>query len=278
MPEEMSRRSFMISTGAGYALAVLPTTTWAIGTPSDKVGTAEVVIPTKDKLMPAYFARPQEAGSYPCVIVVHEIFGVHEYIKDVCRRFALAGYNAIAPYLYFREGDVTKIPDIKKIIADIVSKVPQKQVMSDLDATVSWLKGQKGTNISHMGITGFCWGGNVVWMYAAHNPKLKAGVAWYGKLSGEATQVQPLFPLDIAAKLTVPVLGLYGEKDESIPLKDVEKMRTLLDKGKSGSKIIVYKEAGHAFHADYRPSYNKKAAEEGWAEALQWFKAHGLKS
>lgn len=276
MSEEMSRRNFVISTGAGYALAVLPVTGWAISTPTNNVATAEVIIPTENKLMPAYYARPQAAGSYPCIIIVHEIFGVHEYIKDVCRRFALAGYNAIAPYLYFREGDVTQIPDIKQIIAKIVSKVPQKQVMSDLDATVQWLKGQKGTKIDHMGITGFCWGGNVVWMYTAHNPKMKAGAAWYGKLSGEATQVQPLFPLDIAPKLTVPVLGLYGEKDEGIPLKDVEKMREALKKGKSGSKIIVYKEAAHGFHADYRPSYNKKAAEEGWAETLKWFKDHGL--
>lgn len=276
MTDEVSRRDFVISTGIGYALATLPTAAWAISTPTDKVGSAEVIIPTRDKLMPAYYARPQAAGTYPCVMVIHEIFGVHEYIKDVCRRFALAGYNAIAPYFYFREGDVTKITDMKKIISDVVAKVPQKQVMEDLDATAEWLKGQKGTNIAKIGVNGFCWGGNVAWMYAAHNPKITAGVAWYGRLTGETTPLQPQFPIDIAEKLTVPVLGLYGEKDEGIPLKDVEKMREAIEKGKSGSKIIVYPGAGHAFHADYRPSYNKKAAEEGWAEALKWFKSHGM--
>lgn len=276
MTDEISRRKFVISTGIGYALATLPVTAWAINTSSDKVGSAEVIIPTNNKLMPAYYARPQASGTYPCVVVIQEIFGVHEYIKDVCRRFALAGYNAIAPAFFFREGDTTKMTDIKKIISNVVAKVPQKQVMEDIDATIEWLKGQKGTNISKIGLNGFCWGGNVVWMYAAHNPKVTAGVAWYGKLTGEATPLQPKFPIDIAAKLTVPVLGLYGEKDESIPMKDVEKMREALKKGKSGSKIITYKDAGHAFHADYRPSYNKKAAEEGWNEALSWFKTHGM--
>lgn len=273
--DSLTRRSLM-ALGAGYALAVCPVTAWAVTTPPKGLDEGDVKIPVGKEMMPAYFAKPQKTGKHPCILVIHEIFGVHEYIRDVCRRLAHEGYAAISPYLYFREGDVSRITDIQQIIATVVSKVPQKQVLSDLDATLAWLAKQPDLDESRAGITGFCWGGNVTWMYASHNPKLKAGVAWYGKLDGERTPLQPKFPVDIAASLTVPVLGLYGGKDKGIPLKDVEAMREALQKGKSGSKFIVYPEAEHAFHADYRPSYNEQAAKAGWKELLGWFKTHGL--
>lgn len=269
------RRTF-VTTATGYALAVSPVTAWAITTPTTDLVTADVVIPVGKESMPGYVARPKKGGPAPCVLVVHEIFGVHEYIKDVCRRLAAEGYYAVAPSLYFRHGDATKIDSIDKLRSEIVSKAKIDQVLSDLDATASWAATQKEANAEKLGLTGFCWGGNVTWMYAAQNSKLKAGVAWYGRLSGDTSPTQTKFPLDVAPDLKVPVLGLYGEKDKGIPLDQVEKMRTLLSKGKSGSKIIVYDGADHGFHADYRPSYNEKAAKAAWGEMLAWFKKNGV--
>lgn len=273
--DPLSRRMFM-ALSAGYGLAVCPVTAWAINTPPKGLDEGDVKIPVGKDQMPAYFAKPKAPGKHPLVVVVHEIFGVHEYIRDVCRRLAHEGYAAIAPYFYFREGDVSQLTDIRQIISSVVSKVPQKQVLSDVDATLAWFGKQAGVDGSRAGITGFCWGGNVTWMYAHHNPTLKAGVAWYGKLDGERTALQPKFPIDIAASLTVPVLGLYGGKDKGIPLKDVEAMRQALAKGKSGSKFIIYPDAEHAFHADYRPSYDEQAAKAGWKELLSWFKRQGM--
>ena len=271
----LDRRTF-VTAATGYALAVTPVTAWAISTPAAGLATADVTIPVKGGNMPAYVAHPQGKGPFPVVMVIQEIFGLHEYIKDVCRRLASAGYYAIAPSLYFRHGDATKIADFKQILKDIVSKVSQAEVFGDLDHLMTWLKGQPQARVERTAITGFCWGGNVVWTYCAQRPQLKAGVAWYGRLTGEP-KADVKHPIDLAASLKVPVLGLYGDKDSGIPVGDVEKMRLALAKGASGSKIIVYPGAEHAFHADYRPSYQEQAAKAGWSELLGWFATHGMK-
>ena len=275
---EIGRREFIhLGIGAGFALAVSPAAAWAITTSDEGIVAGPVMIPTGGKSMPGYRALPKGKGPFPTVVVIQEIFGIHEYIQDVCRRLAREGYFAVAPSLYFREGDATKIEDISKIVSDIVSKVPQKQVWADLDATLEWLKTTKSSDEARIGITGFCWGGGVTWMYSAHQPKIKAAVAWYGKLSGQPTPINSKFPFDIGATIKTPVLGLYGGQDKGIPQTDVEKMRGLLKQGQSGSEIIVYPDAEHGFHADYRPSYNEKAAKDGWSRLLAWFKAHGVR-
>lgn len=236
-------------------------------------------IPVKDGTVPAYRAAPEKGGPFPTVLVVQEIFGVHEHIKDVCRRLAKLGYLAIAPELFARQGDVSKLADIQEIFGKVVSKVPDTQVMSDLDATVEWAKTDGKGDTAKLGITGFCWGGRITWLYAAHNPVLKAGVAWYGRLSGagRATDLQPKYPIDLAKAIKAPVLGLYGEKDAGIPVKDVEAMRAALkEAGNTASEIVVYPDAPHAFYADYRPSYRKGPAEDGWKRLREWFKMHGV--
>ncbi len=271
----LTRRG-LLYTAAGYALATHPITAWAITTPDTNLETADVKIKVGKEEMPAYVARPKKAGKFPVVIVVQEIFGLHEYIRDVVRRFADAGYYAVAPSLYFRQGDATKIADIQELRTKIVDKVEQSVVMTDLDTVYAWLKDQKGADGDKVGITGFCWGGNVTWMYSQRNTKLKAGVAWYGRLVGEPSATVKHFPVEGAAAQTVPVLGLYGAKDKGIPLESVEKMRAELKKGKSGSDIVVYPDSDHGFHADYRPMYNEKDAKDAWDKALKWFKDHGL--
>lgn len=272
-----SRRHFInTSIGMGYALAVMPIWASAISTPSSKLDCSDLKIPIGKDTIPAYFAQPQNKGRHPCVIVIHEIFGVHEYIRDVCRRLAKEGYCVIAPDLFSRYGDASKLNNIKELIQNIVSKTSQAEIYTDLDAVVTWLESHPGADSTRIGMTGFCWGGNITWMYAAHNSKLKAGVAWYGRLKGDTNPKQPKFPIDIAQDLNVPVLGLYGGKDEGIPIASVEEMRLALNKGKSQSQIIVYPEAGHAFHADYRPSFVESAAKKGWQELIQWFQKHGL--
>jgi carboxymethylenebutenolidase len=271
-PADISRREFMISLiAAGYALSVQPVTAQTL-VMTDKTGIEDemVQIPNGDFAFPAYMARPAKGKGFPVVLVVQEIFGVHEHIKDVCRRLAKLGYLAIAPELYARQGDVSKMADVQEILK-IVGKVSDKQVISDLDATASWVGKHTTADHKRMGITGFCWGGRITWMYAAHNPHLKAAVAWYGKLSPPVTDLQPKHPVDIAAHLQVPVLGLYGGADQGIPPDTVEKMKTELAKGSSGSTIVVYPDAPHAFFADYRPSYRKEAAEDGWKRLQDWF-------
>lgn len=275
--DSIDRRKLISTATAGYALAVCPVTAWAITTSDTNLVTTQTSVPVGKDAMPVFVARPKKSGRVPVVIVIHEIFGVHEYIKDVCRRLANEGYMAVSPYLYFREGDVSKIPEIEKVMKEVVSKVPQQQVMSDLDALVDWLSKDSHANVNALGITGFCWGGGVTWMYSAHSKKIKAGVAWYGRLSGDASPLQPKYPLDVAAELNAPVLGLYGEKDKGIPQEQVEKMRQALTKAKSPSKIIVYPGAEHGFHADYRPSYHETSAKQGWAEMLHWFKENHVK-
>jgi carboxymethylenebutenolidase len=273
---EPSRREAVLTTLAtGFALAVQPVAAeTTITTDTTGLEAGEVQIPTADRAIPAYRAMPKDGGPFPVVLVVQEIFGVHEHIKDVCRRLAKAGYFAIAPELYVRQGDVSKLKNIHEI-RPIVAKVPDAQVMSDLDATVAYA-GASGGNTDKLGITGFCWGGRIVWLYAAHNPKLKAGVAWYGRLVGEPTELTPKNPVDVAADLKVPVLGLYGGADQGIPLDTVEAMRAACAKAGKTCEIVVFEGAPHAFHADYRPSYRAEPAKEGWAKLLAWFKQYGV--
>jgi len=272
---DFSRREFVVTTlTAGFALAVQPVSAQTITTDSNGLVAGEVKIPVAGGEIPAYRAMPASGKSFPVVLVVQEIFGVHEHIKDVCRRFAKIGHFAVAPELYARQGDVSKISDSREIMK-VVSKVPDAQVMSDLDATADWAgKSGKG-DVSKLGITGFCWGGRIVWLYAAHNPKLKAGVAWYGRLKGERTELQPSYPLDVAAQIKAPVLGLYGGKDQGIPQESIEEMRKALKAAGSPSEIVVYPDAPHGFHADYRPSYVKEAAQDGWKRLQAWFKKYG---
>jgi carboxymethylenebutenolidase len=272
----LRRRSFI---GSGFAAAALPVVAQTV-TKTDTAGllAGEVTIPVGDFKMPAYRAAPANKTGAPVVLVVSEIFGVHEYIADVARRFAKAGYFAIAPELFVRQGDAGSYGEISKLIAEVVSKVPDAQVMADLDASLAWAKTQ-GADSSKAGVTGFCWGGRITWLYAAHNPGIKAGVAWYGRVVGQPNTLQTKNPIDVAAALHAPVLGLYGEKDSGIPLDGVEKMKAALAAGSAAAKkseFVVYPDAPHAFHADYRPSYRKDAAEDGWKRCLAWFKANGL--
>ena len=275
---DLTRRGFAVTTLAtGFALAARPVSAdTTITTDTKGLDAGEVKIPTADGTIPAYRAQPAAGGPFPTVLVVQEIFGVHEHIKDVCRRFAKLGYLAIAPELYARQGDVSNIADFKEIVSKVVSKVPDAQVMSDLDATVAYAKASGKGDTARLGITGFCWGGRIVWLYAAHNPKLKAGVAWYGRLVGQADPLHPTHPIDVAGKLNAPVLGLYGAADQGIPVETVEKMRAALKAAGKPGEIVVYPDTPHAFHADYRPSYRKEPAEDGWKRLLAWFKANGV--
>jgi carboxymethylenebutenolidase len=271
----LNRRDILVTTLAtGFALAVRPTSADTITTDSTGLVAGEVQIPVADGEVPAYRAMPAKGSNFPTLLVVQEVFGVHEHIKDLCRRFAKAGHFAVATELYARQGDVSKIAEVKDLMP-IVSSVPDAQVMSDLDATVAWAKSTGKADTKRLAITGFCWGGRIVWLYAAHNPNLKAGVAWYGRLDGNRTELQPHFPLDIAGELKAPVLGLYGGQDKGIPQTDIEKMRAALAAANSPSRIDVYPDAEHGFNADYRPSYNATAAKDGWAKALEWFKRNG---
>ncbi|HEY9726669.1 MAG TPA: dienelactone hydrolase family protein [Chroococcales cyanobacterium] len=275
---DLTRRKFLIAStlAAGFALAAHPILAQVITTDAKDLVVGAVKIPVKDGEIPAYRAMPATGKNFPIVLVVQEIFGVHEHLQDICRRFAKLGYLAIAPELYTRQGDVSKLSDIQEIISKVVSKVPDAQVMSDLDATVAWAAKSSQGNVEKLGITGFCWGGRIVWLYAAHNPQVKAGVAWYGRLVGDSTSLTPKQPVDIAATLSVPILGLYGGSDDGIPVETVEKMREALKASKSRSEIIVYPDTPHGFYADYRPSYRKEQAQDGWKRLQDWFKAHGV--
>ncbi|HNQ03064.1 MAG TPA: dienelactone hydrolase family protein [Thiobacillaceae bacterium] len=279
--EPLGRRGFLVTAlGAGFALAVQPVQAQtAIHTDDWDLDAGEVRIPTAEGFMPAYRAQPAEGGQFPVILVVQEIFGVHEYIKDTCRRLAQLGYQAIAPELYARQGDPRQYANIGDILAKVVSRVPDSQVMSDLDACVAWSK-VNGGDTARLGVTGFCWGGRITWLYAAHNPNVKAGVAWYGRLTADATAMTPRHPLDLAGKLHGPVLGLYGGQDTGIPQDTVERMRQTLaasdNPASRASQIHVYPNAPHAFHADYRPSYREVEALDGWQRLQDWFKTHGL--
>ena len=277
---EFSRREFVrTSVGSGFAAAVLPVMAQT-EIKTDTVGliAGEVTIPVGDFKMPAYRAAPADRANAPLVLVISEIFGVHEYIADVVRRFAKAGYYAVAPELFVRQGDPMNYGEIAKLLAEVTNQVPDAQVMGDLDATVAWAKAQ-GAGVDRSAITGFCWGGRITWLYAAHNPTLKAGAAWYGRLVGEPSALTPVHPVDLAAKLAAPVLGLYGGQDDGIPLDTIDKMKAALAAGSAMAKksaFVVYPDAPHAFHADYRPSFRQAAAEDGWTRCLAWFKSQGM--
>ncbi|MBT9598804.1 MAG: dienelactone hydrolase family protein [Vitreoscilla sp.] len=277
---EFSRRDFVrTSVGTGFAAAVLPVCAQTVvKTDSAGLVVGEVTIPVGNFKMPAYRAAPEGKTGLPVVLLISEIFGVHEHIADVARRFARQGYCAIAPELFVRQGDAGSYGEIAKLMSEVVAKVPDAQVMGDLDATVAWARAQ-GMDTGKLGITGFCWGGRITWLYAAHNPALKAGVAWYGRLVGAASELTPKHPLDLVAGLNGPVLGLYGGQDAGIPLDTVDKMKAALAGGSAAarkSEFVVYPDAPHAFHADYRPSYRKDAADDGWKRCLAWFKANGV--
>ena len=279
----LSRRAALggVAVGTTFALAVQPVQAQTmIVTPTDGLTAGAVKVKTKDgKDMDAYRAMPASGQGFGTILVVQEIFGVHAHIADMCRRFAKAGYCAIAPELYFRQGDAKSYTEIPKLIAEIVNKVPDAQVMGDLDSAVAFAKSEGKADTAKLGITGFCWGGRIVWMYDAHNPAVKAGVAWYGPLVRPGTELAPKNPIDIVKDLHGPVLGLYGGADTGISQESVEKMRAALKTGSAAaqkSRIDVYPDTPHAFNADYRPSYRKDPAEDGWKKALAWFKANGV--
>ncbi len=275
-PSKFSRREFVVvSLAAGFALAVMPVSAQTITTDSNGLVAGEVKIPVQGGEIPAYRAMPDRGGPFPTILVVHEVFGVHEHIKDICRRLAKAGYFAVSPYLYAREGDVASKTSIGEVM-QIVRKVPENQVASDLDATVAWAKGTGKADTSRLGITGFCWGGRQVWLYAGHNPNLKAAVAWYGPLQVPKSADTPINPDDEVAKMNAPVLGLYGGADPSITAEQIEAMRAAIKAADKSSEIIVYPDAPHGFNADYRSSYRPKDAKDGWARMLAWFKKNGV--
>ena len=277
------RVSLKAALGVGYAAAAAPIMAQtAIKTSSDGLTVGEITIDAAGYKLPAYRAAPAGVKNPPVVLVIHEIFGVHEYIADTARRLAKAGYMAIAPELFARQGDASQYGEMAKLMAEVVSKVPDTQVMSDLDATVAWAAANGG-NTGHLGITGFCWGGRITWLYSQINPNVKAGVAWYGRLTGARSAMNPVNPLDVAGSLKAPVLGLYGGADTGISQESVQAMqKALADAGATGntaagaSKFVVYPDTPHAFHADYRPSFRQGPAEDGWQRALAWFKSHGV--
>ena len=274
-PHAIDRRGFVkTSLGAGFAAAVLPVWAQTITTDTRGLTAGEVMIPVAGGELPAYRAMPAAGKNLSVVLVVQEIFGVHEHIKDVCRRFAKAGFMAIAPELYARQGDPAKFSDVPTLVRDLVSKVPDAQVMADLDATVAWAAGNTGDPGS-VGITGFCWGGRITWLYLAHNPKVSAGVPWYGRLVGNATPNTPLHPIDVAASIRQPVLALYGGADTGIPNETVYRMMAALQTaGNKSSQLVLYKDAPHAFHADYRPTYRKEAADDAWRRTVAWLRSN----
>ncbi|MBA2722005.1 MAG: dienelactone hydrolase family protein [Methylibium sp.] len=280
---DLSRRDFVATAvGSGFAAAVLPVGAQTIDTDTVGLVAGPVSIPVGNFRMPAYRSAPEavQAGTLaaPVVLVVSEVFGVHQHIADVTRRLAKLGYMAIAPEFFARQGDAQSYTDIPKLVAEVVSKKPDSQAMEDLDATVAWAAANGG-DIDRLGITGFCWGGRITWLYAARNPRVKAGVAWYGRLVGEARALTPIHPIDVPSFLRAPVLGLYGGQDNGIPLDTIDKMKSVLGGGTPAarkSEFVIYPDAPHAFHADYRPSYRKEAAEDGWKRCLAWLKTHGV--
>ena len=274
---QWSRRGFVVtSLATGFALSVQPVAAQTITTDANGLDAGEVKAPVADGSIPAYRVMPAQSGPFPTVLVVQEIFGVHEHIKDLCRRLAKAGYYAIAPELYARQGNPATISDTQELIKTIVSKVPDAQVMSDLDAAVAYAKSAGKADTARLAVTGFCWGGRIVWLYAAHNPQLKAAVAWYGPIDRPRTELQPKYPIDLAADLKAPVLGLYGAADQGISVETVEKMKEACKAAGKTCEIKIYPDTPHGFNADYRPSYRAEQAQEGWAKMLAWFKDHGV--
>jgi len=275
-PASLTRRGFVVtSLAAGFALATQPVSAATIVTDSEGLTVGEVKIPVSDGEIPGYRAMPAEGGPFATILVVQEVFGVHEHIKDICRRLAKAGYFAVAPALYARQGDVSQMTNIDDILK-VVAKVPEPEVASDLDATVAWAGSTGKADTAKLCITGFCWGGRQVWLYCAHNPKVKAGVAWYGPLQRPKSEMTPLDPLDVVPQLKVPVLGLYGGADDGIPMTQIHAMQDALKAAGSPSEIVVYPDTPHGFNADYRASYRPEQAKDGWKRLLAWFKDHGV--
>ena len=274
---DFSRRGFVVtSLATGFALAVRPVSAQTITTDANGLVAGEVKIPVEDGEIPAYRAMPAEGGPFATVLVIQEIFGVHEHIKDICRRLAKTGYFAVAPALYARQGDVSTMTDIQEILQKVVSKVPDAEVASDLDATVAWAHKQKQANTRKLAVTGFCWGGRQTWLYAIHNPHVKAAVAWYGPVAGNTDPLHPKRVLDLVPDLKVPVLGLYGAADQGIAVADVEKLRDEAKQLHKKVEIVIYPDTPHGFNADYRPSYRPEQAKDGWQRMLAWFKSHGV--
>ncbi|HEY4037762.1 MAG TPA: dienelactone hydrolase family protein [Burkholderiaceae bacterium] len=280
-PHRPRRREFVkTSLVAGFAAAATPINVRAvIQTDAAGLMAGDIRIPVnRSYQMPGYRAQPAAGSGLPTILVVHEIFGVHEHIRDVCRRFAKLGYMAVAPDLFSRHGNAAAVADMNALIRQVVSRASDSEVLSDLDATATWAA-THGGDPARQGVTGFCWGGRITWLYAAHQPKLKAAVAWYGRLVGEETANQPTHPLDVATSLKVPVLGLYGGEDSGIPLDTIERMKLALASAKapgSESQFVIYPKASHAFFADYRSSYHEASAKDGWSRCLDWFANHGL--
>jgi carboxymethylenebutenolidase len=275
---DLDRRQMLVtSLAVGFAAAVQPVCAQtAITTDSNGITAGEVKIPVQDGEIPAYRAMPAKGGPFPLILVVQEIFGVHEHIKDICRRLAKDGYMAIAAELYARQGSVAGMTDIQEIIGKVVSKVPDAQVMSDLDATAAYAKASGSADTARLGVTGFCWGGRITWLYAEHNPAVKAGVAWYGRLVGDPSPLTPKQPIDLVGDLKAPVLGLYGAADTGIPVDTIEKMRSACQAAGKICEFVIYPDTPHAFNADYRPSYREGPAKDGWARMLAWFRSHGV--
>ncbi len=280
---DLNRRDFVrAAVGSGFAAAVLPVSAQTVKTDSIGLTVGEITVHVGDFKMPAYRAMPAAgagiSGALPVVLVISEIFGVHEHIADVARRFAKLGYLAIAPELFVRQGDAQSYGEVGKLVSEVIAKVPDAQVMADLDACVAWAAGNGG-DTRRLAATGFCWGGRITWLYAAHNPALKAGVAWYGQLLGAPSVLKPTNPIDLVGALKAPVLGLYGGDDGGIPMAAVDQMKAALAASTNAlakrSQFVVYPGAPHAFHADYRPSYRKDAAEDGWKRCVAWLKANG---
>ena len=277
------RTALKAALGVGYAAAAMPIMAQtAIKTSAEGLKTGQTTFEVNGFKVPAFYAAPAGKTNLPVILVIQEIFGVHEYIADTCRRFAKAGYMAVAPDMFARQGDASKYSEIAKLMSEIVAKVPDDQVMADLDGAVKWAVGNGG-NAKKVGITGFCWGGRITWLYAEKSSNVKAGVAWYGRLVGTPSALTPQHPLQLAGSLKAPVLGLYGGQDAGIPLTTVNQMKDALaeagakgNKAAQASEFVVYADAPHAFHADYRPSYRKDAADDGFNRALGWFKTHGV--
>ena len=277
LSDSIDRRDFMkAALGTGFAAAVMPVCAQTM-VKTDAVGltVGEVIINVNGEKLPVYRAQPAGKRNLPVVLVISEIFGVHEHIADVARRFAHAGYLALAPELFVRQGDPSAYGTVAELIKEIINKTPDAQVMTDLDACVAWA-GANGGNVNKLAITGFCWGGRITWMYSAHNPQVKAGVAWYGRLVGEKNAINPQHPVDVAGSIKGKVLGLYGAKDGGIPLESVEQMKQALAKAGNASSFVVYPNSGHAFHADYRPSYVEADAKDGWKRCLDWMRSNGV--
>ena len=272
----LARRG-MVMTGliSGFTLAITPVEAQMIHTDATGIHAGEVKIPVEDGDMPGYSAKPDGAGPFPVILVNEEIFGVHEHIKDLCRRLAKVGYLAVAPEIYAREGDLSKMTDVKQIISQVINKTPDAQMLRDLDAAVAWA-GKNGGDLKRLGVTGFCRGGRNTWLFDAHSAQVKAAVAWYGPVKSATSDIQPQTAIDVAGQIHGPLLGLYGGQDTSINVNDVEAAAAKARVAGKTVEIHVYADAPHGFNADYRPSYRKADAEDGWQRMLAWFKRYGV--